>query len=102
MANDESSLAEISRFDGRICFHMSVIYDGGVSSFLRALITLYPFQVLHSDGNQRTRGQEVGSSEKSRGADESLATPRLLLEISLERLQLQDPPPAPHLMVAGH
>lgn len=99
--NDQSSLKEIGRFNGQICFYMSVIYEECVSSFLRALITLYPFQVLHSDGNQRTRGQEVWSSKKSWSSDEALMTSRLLLEISLKRLELLELPPALHPMMAG-
>lgn len=74
--NDQSSLKEIGKFNGQICFYMSVIYEDRVSSFLRALITLYLFQVLHSDGNQMT--------------------PRLL-----KKLQLLELPPL-HLMMAGH
>lgn len=57
--NDQSSLKEIGEFNGQICFYMSVIYEDCVSSFLRDLITLYPFQVLLSDGNQMTRGRQV-------------------------------------------
>lgn len=102
--NDQSSLKEIGEFNGQICFYMSVIYEDCVSSFLRALITLYPFQVLHSDGNQMTRGAASlkKSSKKSCSSDEALMTSRLLLEISLKRLELLELPPALHPMMAGH
>lgn len=44
---DQSILRETSKFEGQVCFYMSVIYDDCVFSLLRALITLYPFQVPH-------------------------------------------------------
>lgn len=98
--NDQSSLKEIGKFNGQICFYMSVIYEDCVSSFLRALITLYPFQVLHSDGNQMIRGQQVWGSKKSWSSYEAFMTLKHLLEISLKRLELLELPTGLHPIMA--